>query len=182
MASMYRIAPLDLESERSGFQCGVEALDRYFRERVTQDIRRRITSCFVALDQQNRIAGFYTLAATSVLLADLPEIVARKLPRYPSVPAIRIGRLAVDQAARGQGLGAALLADALSRSTESDIAGFALVVDAKDDSAAAFYLHHGFLPFADQPRTLFLPLTAELTPKAPQMGRQSKASRIIGFA
>jgi ribosomal protein S18 acetylase RimI-like enzyme len=158
MPSTYRISPLDPESERGGFHCGVEALDRYFRERVTQDIRRRITNCFVARDKQNRIAGFYTLAATSVLLADLPEVIARKLPRYPTVPAIRMGRLAVDQVARGQGLGAALLADALSRSIDSEIAGFALVVDAKDDDATAFYRHHGFIPFADQPRTLFLPL------------------------
>jgi GNAT superfamily N-acetyltransferase len=155
---MYRISLLDPASERSGFHCGVEALDRYFRERVTQDVRRRITSCFVALDKQNRIAGFYTLAATSVLLADLPEVIAKKLPRYPTVPAIRMGRLAVDQAARGQGLGAALLADALSRCIDSEVAGFALVVDAKDDSATAFYMHHGFIPFFDQPRTMFLQL------------------------
>ena len=158
MATRYRIAPLDPDRERSGFHCGVEALDRYFRDQVTQDIRRRITSCFVALDEQARIAGFYTLAATSVLLADLPEVIARKLPRYPTVPAIRMGRLAVDEAARGKGLGGALLADALSRSVGSEIAGFALVVDAKDDEAAAFYLHHGFVPLADQPRTLFLPV------------------------
>jgi len=158
MATRYRIAALDPERERSGFHCGVEALDRYFCERVTQDIRRRITSCFVALDQQDRIAGFYTLAAASVLLADLPEIIVKKLPRYPTVPAIRMGRLAVDQAARGKGLGAALLADALSRSIDSEIAGFALVVDAKDDAATAFYRHHGFVALGDQPRAMFLPL------------------------
>jgi predicted GNAT family N-acyltransferase len=158
MATRYRIAPLDPACERTDFRCGVEALDRYFRERVTQDIRRRITSCFVALDDQNRIAGFYTLAATSVLLADLPEVTAKKLPRYPTVPAIRMGRLAVHQSARGTGLGAALLADSLARSIGSDIGGFALVIDAKDDQPAAFYLHHGFAPLADQPRTMFLPL------------------------
>ena len=67
-----------------------------------------------------------------------------------------MGRLAVDHAARGQGLGAALLADALSRSIDSEVAGFALVVDAKDDAATAFYMHHGFIPFSDQPRTMFL--------------------------
>lgn len=158
MATKFRIAALDSDHDRREFKCGVEALDRYFRERVTQDIRRRITTCFVACDEHNRIAGFYTLAATSVLLADLPEIVATKLPRYPTVPAIRMGRLAVDESARGKGLGAALLADALFRSIASDIAGFALVVDAKDDTAAAFYLHHGFLPLADRPRAMFLPL------------------------
>ena len=98
------------------------------------------------------------MAATSVLLADLPEVTAKKLPRYPAVPGFRMRRLAVDQAARGQGLGAALSADTLSRRIDSEIAGFALVVDAKDDSATAFYTHHGFIPFSDQPRTTFLQL------------------------
>lgn len=155
---MYRIVALDPGQERSGFHCGVAALDRYFHERVTQDVRRRITTCFVALDERNRVAGFYTLAATSVLLAELPDSIAKKLPRYPTVPAIRLGRLAVDQAARGQGLGAALLADALSRGIDSEIAAFALVVDAKGEAAMAFYKHHGFIRLANQPRTLFLPL------------------------
>ena len=158
MSPTYRIFPLDREGERSGFHCGVEAQDRYFHERVTQDIRRRITTCFVARDDKHRVAGFYTLAATSLLLADLPEVTAKKLPRYPTVPAIRLGRLAVDQAVRGQGLGGALLADALSRAIDSGIAAFALVVDAKDAEATAFYEHHGFNPLANQPRTLFLPL------------------------
>lgn len=158
MPPTYRIAPLDAAADRRGFDSGVEALDRYFRERVTQDIRRRIASCFVALDQQNRIAGFYTLAAAGVLLADLPEPIARRLPRYPTVPAIRMGRLAVDRSARGRGLGGALLADALIRCMDSEVPGFALVVDAKDDDAVEFYRHHGFVALAAQPRTLFLPL------------------------
>jgi len=158
MAASYRVAPLDAGRERRGFACGVEALDRYFRERVTQDIRRRVASCLVALDEDDRIAGFYTLAATSVLLADLPEAIAKKLPRYPTVPAIRMGRLAVDRSARGTGLGAALLADAMSRSIVSEVAGFALVVDAKDDAAEEFYRHHGFIRLGREPRTLFLPL------------------------
>ena len=89
----------------------------------------------------------------------------RKLPRYPSVPAVRMGRLAVDQAFRGQGLGAALLADALTRIVRSEIAAYALVVDAKDEKAASFYRHHGFLQIATKPLTLFLPLaTAPISP------------------
>jgi GNAT superfamily N-acetyltransferase len=155
---MYRIAPLDPEGDRSGFRCGVEALDRYFRERVTQDIRRRVATCLVALDEKDRVAGFYTLAATSISLADLPETTARKLPRCPTVPAIRLGRLAVSRDAHGRGLGAVLLADALSRCIDSEIAAFALIVDAKDEDAIALYTHHGFIPLANSPRTLFLPL------------------------
>lgn len=154
----YRIVPLVPELDRSRFASGVDALDRHFRERVMQDVRRHVASCFVALDRDGDSCGYYTLAAASVLLSGLPEGVVKKLPRYPTVPAVRLGRLAVARANRGQGLGAALLADGLARSLDSDVAAFAMIVDAKDAAAAAFYAHHGFLPFADSPRTLFLPL------------------------
>lgn len=121
-------------------------------------MRRRVTACFVALTKESRIAGFYTLASASVLLADLPEPLAKKLPRYPSVPAVRLGRLAVDRAFQGQSVGGALLADALACALRSEIAAYTLVVEAKDETAAAFYRHHGFIPPAEQPLTLFLPL------------------------
>lgn len=156
---MFRVVPLDPALDRRDFTCGNDALDRYFRERVMQDIRRRVTSCFVALGEDGGVRGFYTLAATSVLLSDLPSALARRLPRYPSIPAVRMGRLAVDRTVRGRGLGAALLADALGRCAASEIAAFALAVDAKDDSAVKFYEHHGFVRFADRRRALFLPLS-----------------------
>ncbi|PMS27183.1 hypothetical protein C0Z19_05395 [Trinickia soli] len=89
---------------------------------------------------------------------DLPAAIGKKLPRYPTVPTVRMGRLAVDQAFKGQGLGGALLADALDRAARSEIAAYALMVDAKDDDAAAFYQHHGFIALPDAQRTLFLPL------------------------
>ena len=89
---------------------------------------------------------------------DLPASTRKKLPRYPTVPAVRMGRLAVDHEFKGQGLGGALLADALDRAARSEIAAFALVVDAKDEAAAAFYSHHGFIALPDSSLTLFLPL------------------------
>ncbi|MBI1791164.1 MAG: GNAT family N-acetyltransferase, partial [Acidobacteria bacterium] len=114
---------------------------------------------FVAIEAASgRIAAFYTLAASSIPTPGLPAELTRKLPRYPAIPAARIGRLAVDQQFQGRGLGAALLADAARRTLDAAPAAFALVVDAKNDAAIAFYRHHGFLPFAGQPRTLFLPL------------------------
>lgn len=156
----FLLMPLDAAHDRASFCCGAAALDRYLKEQVTQDIRRRVTACFVALTQEERIAGYYTLASASVLLADLPPAVSRKLPRYPSVPAVRMGRLAVDRAFQGQGLGAALLADALARAAGAELAAFALLVDALDEAAGAFYQYHGFLALPDFPRTLFLPLAS----------------------
>ncbi len=144
--------------DRAGFDCGVEPLDRYFRTQVSQDIKRRVSACFVVCDAGGRIAGYYTLASASVLLSDLPEALAKKLPRSPSVPAVRMGRLAVDQAFKGMGLGAALLADALRRAATAEIAAYALVVDAKDEGAARFYARHGFIALPEQPLFLFLPL------------------------
>lgn len=154
----FRLALLDAAQDRSTFHCESEQLDRYFRQQVTQDIRRRVTACFVALADDSRVAGYYTLASASVFLADLPAALGKKLPRYPSVPAVRMGRLAVDTQFKGLGLGGALLADALDRATRSEIAAYAMVVDAKDGSAAAFYRHHGFIALPDSPLSLFLPL------------------------
>lgn len=154
----FLLAPLDAAHDRAGFNCNSEPLNRYLREQVTQDTRRRVAACFVALADGQRIIGYYTLASTSLLLADLPSSTAKKLPRYPTVPAVRMGRLAIDQAFKGQGLGGALLADALDRAARSEIAAFALMVDAKDEAAGAFYRHHGFIALPDTPLTLFLPL------------------------
>ena len=156
-AALFLIAALDARHDRAVFNSGSKPLDRYLREQATQDIRRRVAACFVALSEQ-RIAGYYTLASASLLLADLPASTGKKLPRYPTVPAVRMGRLAVDQAFKGQSLGAALLADALHRAIRSEIAAYALMVDAKDDSAAAFYQHHGFIALPSSPLALFLPL------------------------
>jgi len=154
----FRVVPLGKDHDRTTFSSGSDSLDCYFQQQVTQEIRRRVTACFVALTCDQIIAGYYTIAATSVPLIGLPPSTAKKLPRYPLVPAVRMGRLAVDQQFKGQGLGSALLADALNRSFVSDIAAYAMLVDAKDDKAAAFYQHHGFIPLPDSPLSLFLPL------------------------
>lgn len=154
----FRISSLDSTHDRTTFCSGSEPLDRYLQQQATQDIRRRVTACFVALTNEQVIAGYYTLAATSVPLVGLPRDAAKKLPRYPLVPAVRMGRLAVDQNFKGLGLGGALLADALNRALVSDIAAYAMLVDAKDDGAVAFYQHHGFIPLPDSRMSLFLPL------------------------
>lgn len=155
--SRYRIELL-AKQERKDFTCGSEPLDRYFREQATQDMRRRLASCFVALDHDDAIAGFYTLAATSLAFDKLSAERARKLPRYPVVPGVLLGRLAVATAHQGQRLGMSLLADAVLRATRSDIAGHLMVVDAKDETAARFYARFEFQRLIDEPLRLVLPL------------------------
>jgi len=143
---------------RASFSCGVPALDRYFRELATQDIRRRVSNCFVALDASGKIAGYYTFAATSIPLTELSPEQAKRLPRYPSLPACLIGRLAVDREFRGRGIGSLLIVDAIARAMRAEPAIFALIVDAKDEVALGFYEHLGFQRFASRPMTLFLPI------------------------
>jgi GNAT superfamily N-acetyltransferase len=145
--------------DRKPFNSRVDALDRYFREQVTQDVRRHATACYVTIDAATgTVAGYHTLAAAGVPLLDVGEDLARRLPRYPSVPVARVGRLAVDEAYQGRKLGSLLLADAALRATRSEVMVFALVVDAKDEQAEAFYRHHGFADFGSLSRRLILPL------------------------
>jgi len=158
MSSSFQITSLDGHHSRYDFDCGSEPLNQYFREQVTQDIRRRVAACFVIIADEQYVAGYYTLASASLMLKDLPPHIIKKLPRYPTVPAVRMGRLAIDQKFQGRGLGGVMLADALKRSIRSEIASYALVVDAKDEAATAFYRHHGFIALPDKALTLFLPL------------------------
>ena len=159
MTSPFRLESLGEKHERLSFRCGEDVLDRYFQTQVTQDIRRHIANCFVAVEViSGAVAAWYTISAASIPLVDLPAEETRRLPRYPTVPAVRIGRLAVDQRFQGRGLGAALLADAATRALNADAAAFTLLVDAKNDQAVAFYQRFGFRILASQSRTLFLPL------------------------
>lgn len=163
MTALFHLEALESHHDRSIFASGEVHLDRYFQTQVTQDIRRRISNCFVAVEGATRqVVAFYTIASASVSTADLPPDDAKRLPRYPTMPAVRIGRLAVDQRYQRRGLGKALLADAALKAMTAAPASFALLVDAKDDQAVAFYKHHGFRQLGDLPTVLFLPLaTAE---------------------
>lgn len=147
------------DHDRAAFCSGVDVLDRYFRERVTQDVRRHVSNCFVLLDAGKQVVGYYTFAAASIPLGEVPESLARRLPRYPSLPAGLIGRLAVDRGYQRQGFGALLVVDAVARALRAELAIYALVVDAKDDHAAAFYSRLGFHRFASQANRLFIPIS-----------------------
>lgn len=159
MTARFRIEVLSPDHARDDFSCGTQALDHYLARQAGQDVRRRVSACYVAVEVgSGKVAGYYTLSADGVLLSDLPAGFAKRLPRYPSVPVARVGRLAVDQAFHGQGLGGALLADASVRAIRSEVVVFAMVVDAKDDAAMAFYRHHGFEGFGGKDRQLIVSL------------------------
>jgi predicted GNAT family N-acyltransferase len=146
--------------DRAGFSCGVDALDAYLQRQAAQDMERHVAVVYVAIEKAPAIAGYYSLSQYSVDLVELPESIARRLLRYPIVPATLLGRLAVSHAHRGRGLGEMLLFDAMHRSLKHSaaVASAGVVVDAKDDLAAAFYRQYGFIPIPDAPRRLFLPM------------------------
>lgn len=150
------------DHRRETFACGVEALDRYLRELALQDVKRLLAGCFVAAADAGDIAGYYTLAATHVPIEALPVETTKKLPRYPVILVMLIGRLAVATTHRGQGLGRALLADAVLRTKGFGIGAFAMIVDAKDQAAVAFYKANGFVLIPDEPLRLFLPIATAL--------------------
>ncbi|MFO1434264.1 MAG: GNAT family N-acetyltransferase [Candidatus Competibacteraceae bacterium] len=158
MRGGFVIEPLGAQ-DRSAFSCGTATLDRYLREQASQDVKRLVAGCFVLVEAATgTLAGYYTLAASSVAANELPPNLTKRLPRYPLFPAALIGRLAVDQRYQGRGLGSALLADAALRVLRSDMKALALIVEAKDEKAAAFYQLQGFAPFAGRPLSLYLPL------------------------
>ncbi|MGA3400231.1 MAG: GNAT family N-acetyltransferase [Acetobacteraceae bacterium] len=162
MPGDFTVEALGTVHNRKGFSCGVAALDRYLHELATQDVRRRVSNCFVACDAAGTVAAYYTFAASSFPLSDLPPEETKRLPRCGVLPAGLIGRLAVDQRFRGRRLGSALIIDAARRAAGADPAIFALVVDAKDGTAVAFYQHLAFRRFVGRPMSLYLPMATIL--------------------
>ena len=152
------IEPLGSHHDRTGFGCGQADLDDWFHRRAGQDERRNLARVFVATDDALGVIGFYSLSSFTLGLADLPEALARKLPRYDAIPAALIGRLARDERVRGRGIGELLLADAVRRvlAAGKTLAVFAIVVEAKDARAAGFYEGFGFRRFPLRPERLFL--------------------------
>ena len=154
-----KIEPLSEHHERSAFSCGEPELDDYFRQRAGQDERRNVARVFVATEDDLGIVGFYTLSTCAIHPGPLPKEIARKLPRYDTIPAALIGRLARDLRARGRGVGELLLADAIKRvlGVDRSVAVWAILVDAKNEGASDFYKRFGFVPFPSRPGRLFLP-------------------------
>jgi ribosomal protein S18 acetylase RimI-like enzyme len=148
--------------DRGTFHCGVRELDEYLRQRAGQDIRRRVAAVFVMVpeDESGRIAGYYSLASASIALDELPDEIARRLPRYPVVPAVSIGRLARDVGFPD--VGKLLLLDAFARSLRHtvEVASAVVLVDAQNEQARAFYSRYGFTEVDGIPHRMFLPMSS----------------------
>jgi GNAT superfamily N-acetyltransferase len=154
--------PLDPERhDRAGFHCGVPELDDYLHRLASQHRRKGVSTVYVLVDSEapDLILGFYTLSAAQVDVAELVDADRKKLPRYP-LPCFRLRRLACRADRRGEGLGKLLIGCAVDRCLQArkQVAAFALIVDAKNDEAKAFYRHYGFTPCVDASTTLYLPL------------------------
>ncbi|HEV2235487.1 MAG TPA: GNAT family N-acetyltransferase [Ktedonobacterales bacterium] len=153
----YVILPLSPQHDRQAFTSAEPSLDAYLQRQAGQDVKRGLAACYVLTERGDTdIQGYYTLSASSVELRTLPPDLAKTAGRYPLIPAILLGRLAVDQRARGRGFGAVLLADALRRALRTGVGVKLVVVDALHEAAAAFYQHFGFRPFAETPMRLYM--------------------------
>lgn len=154
-----RVEPFDREHhDRKGFSCGEPSLDEYLARQAGQDVRRDLASLFCMVDGGTpEIVGYYTLSASSLRVDDLPEDLTRRLPHYPEVPAVLLGRLAIRTDRQGAALGEALLFDAMERSLAGPVAAWCLVVDALDERTATWYARYGLRPLPGQPLRLVIP-------------------------
>jgi predicted GNAT family N-acyltransferase len=164
----FRFEPLDKSKhDRAGFSCEHEALNRYLKEQASQEIKKRVAAVYVLTPDGRTIAGYYTLSQYAIDAGELSSEIAKKLhvPKYEKLPATLLGRLARSKEFKGSGVGELVLMDALRRALDHsrNIASLAVVVDAKDEKAHAFYKAYGFIDLPDHPNRLFLPLkTVEL--------------------
>jgi ribosomal protein S18 acetylase RimI-like enzyme len=170
-ASALQFAPLTKDHDRATFASGSPALDRWFQTQAGQEERRGVARVFIATDDVG-IAGFYTLSMFSVALDAVPPEVARRLPKYEDIPAALIGRLARAQRLSGMGVGERLVTHALDKilTASQTVAAFTVVVDAKDEGAAAFYERLGFIRLPKRPNRLFM--LTETAEAARRLGRR----------
>lgn len=144
---------LGKKHNREDFDCGKELLNNYLKTQAGQDIKRKLSACFVLSDKgTNTIKGYYTLSNTSIPLSSFSEKIQKKIPKsYTSVPATLLGRLAIDIKYQGKGIGKILLIDALKRAYDAsiEIGSFAVVVYPIDQEAERFYKKYDFIKLPD---------------------------------
>lgn len=152
---------LNSKHKKAEFTCGVGMLDDYLHKQANQDVKRKLSACFVLLDETNDLLkGYYTLSNSSIMQDFIPTKYQKKLPKsYGSIPATLLGRLAIDSRYKGQGLGGMMLTDALHRCYEisKSIGSYAVIVDPIDENAEMFYAKYGFIKLPNSGK-MFLPL------------------------
>ncbi len=144
---------LDKKHNREDFGCGKELLNNYLKNQAGQDVKRKLSACFVLMENETKfIQGYYTLSNNSIPLSSFSEEIQKKLPKsYTSIPTTLLGKLAIDKKYQGQGIGMILLIDALKRTYEisKEIGSFGIVVDPIDDEAKSFYQKYDFIELPD---------------------------------
>ena len=155
-----KIQLLEKTHNRKNFTCEEDSLTEYIRKQVSQDIRKRLATCFVAIDSEQNVIGYYTLSSESLGRESIPEKYLNQVPKDYNAPVILLGRLARDITAKGTGLGEHLLLDALFRSyqlSSESIGAMAVVVDPINQKAVDFYSRYGFEQLPDSEK-MFLPM------------------------
>ena len=156
------IEPLDSRRHnRSTFSCGIDSLYNYIRKQASQYLKKKVATVFVLVDLPNpEVIAYYTLSSYTVQIVELDEAFAKRLPRYPLLPATLLGRLAVDNSHQGQRLGELILIDALKKALDAtaQVASLAVIAEAANERAARFYQKYGFQPFKQDPMKLYLPM------------------------
>ena len=159
---VFKIEPLDSRKhDRSDFCCGKDSLDNYIRKQASQDVKRRVSTVFVLIDEPEfNVLAYYTLSTYTIDITVLDEAFAKGLPRYPLLPATMLGRLAVDDRQKGKRCGELMLLDALHKAlnASTQVASLAVIAEALDDSALSFYMKYGFQQFRQESIKLYLPM------------------------
>ena len=151
----YLTVPLEATHKKSEFDCGNELLTSYFKNQANQDVKRLLSKCFVIIDNDNGVKGYYTISSSSINRDLIPENIKSKLPRsYTDIPVILLGRLARDNKHKGYGIGEMLLLDALKRcyDVSLNLGCMAVIVDPIDEKAKDIYLKYGFILLPDSNR------------------------------
>lgn len=157
---IYEISKLSKNHKKKDFNSGSETLDTYIKVQASQDIKKNVSVAYaLTLSGSTEVIGYYTLSTISIDASEIPDNAIKNLPRYPLLPGLLLGRLAVDINHQRKGIGAHLLIDALKRtsSISNQVGIIALIVDAKDAAAANFYKKYEFIEFPSNKLKLFLP-------------------------
>lgn len=155
-----KIQLLEKTHNRKDFVCEENSLTEYIRKQISQDIRKSLAICFVAVDNEHNVIGYYTLTSESIGRELIPDKYLKQVPKNYNAPVILLGRLARDIKTKGTGLGEHLLMDALFRSyklSKESIGAMAVVVEPINKKAIAFYKNYGFEQLPDSEK-MFLPM------------------------